>query len=46
MREDYKVAQKTGVCFIGRKNVESFDDFDIPQFPDLLKMKEWIVSKM
>ncbi|MEM4258246.1 MAG: HAD hydrolase-like protein [Candidatus Thermoplasmatota archaeon] len=43
MREDYNVARKTGVKFIGRKNIESFDDFCVPNFPNLLDIKEWIV---
>jgi len=45
MIEDYKVAQKTGVQFVGRKNVESFDGFNIPVFPDMIGIQEWLKNK-
>lgn len=44
MIEDYNIAKKAGVNFVGRRNVENFDDFDIPQFSDLIKIKEYIIS--
>lgn len=46
MIEDYGVAQKTGVQFIGRENVESLDGFNIPVFPDMRGIKEWIQNKI
>lgn len=46
MVEDFKIAQKTGVLFVGRKNVESFAGFSIPVFPDLVGIKEWVQNKI
>ena len=45
MIEDYKIAEKNGIVFVGRKNVESFDHLNIPNFPDLFKIKEWILNQ-
>ncbi len=44
MREDYAVAQKTGVFFIGRKNIEMFDELHVPNFPTLTQIKDWILK--
>jgi len=45
MMEDYNIAKKTGVFFIGRRNIESFDNLDIPQFSNLKEIKKWIMSR-
>jgi len=46
MREDYRIAKKVGIRFVGRKNVESFDGFNIPVFPDMVRIKEWVQDKI
>lgn len=44
MIEDYKIAKKLNVLFIGRKNLESFEDFNIPQSSDLLGIKKLLIN--
>ena len=41
-KEDYAVAQKTGVPFIGRINEESFDNLGIPVYQDLFGIKGYL----
>lgn len=45
MREDFEVAQRTGVLFVARRNRESFDGLSIPEFPDMVGIMEWIKNK-
>jgi len=45
MVEDFKVAQKAGVVFVGRKNKESFDGLNIPEFHDFSGIKGWVQGK-
>lgn len=45
MVEDYNIAEKTGVNFVGRENIESFDHLNIPHFSNLLQIKEWVVNQ-
>lgn len=45
MIEDFRIAQKTGVNFIGRKNVENLDVLNIPNFSSLTEIKEWIINQ-
>ena len=42
MREDYGIAKKVGVQFVGRKNVESFVGFNIPVFLDMIGINKWV----
>ncbi len=44
-REDFNVAQKTGVRFVGRINQESFDDLGVPVFPDMNGIAKWLQKK-
>jgi len=44
MIEDYKIAKKLNVLFIGRKNLESFKDFNILQSSDLLGIKKLLIN--
>ena len=46
MIEDYKVAQKAGAQFIGRKNVEDFGKIDAPVFSDMKGVKKWLENKI
>ena len=46
MVDDYRVAQETGVHFIGRRNVESFDGFNFPVFLDMIEIKNWLRDKI
>jgi len=46
MIEDYRVAQKTGVQFVGRKSIEDFGEIDAPIFPDMKGVKKWIEDKI
>lgn len=45
MINDYKIAKKTNVKFVGRKNIESFDNLNVPYFSDLIGIKEWIKNQ-
>lgn len=45
MREDFEIAQRTGILFVGRRNKESFDGLNIPEFPDMVGIMEWIKNK-
>ena len=42
MLDDLKLAQTTGTLFVGRELKESFEKFDIPTFPDLRGIMEWV----
>lgn len=42
---DYKVADETNINFIGRINVESFDEFNIPNFKDMFMIKDWLLNE-
>ncbi len=42
MVEDFRVAQETGVAFVGRRYAESFDGLDVPVFPNMEGIIEWI----
>ena len=44
MMEDYKVARRTGVYFVGRQNKESFDSLDVPVFGDMVGITDWVVN--
>ena len=46
MIADSQVAQETGVTFVGRQNTESFKGLNIPVFPDLFGVKQWLVARM
>jgi len=45
-KEDYAVAQKTGVLFIGRLNEEPFDTLEIPAYKDLFGVKRYLQKTM
>lgn len=45
-REDYKVAQETGIFFVGRMNEESFDNLGIPAYKDLFGVKTCLQGMM
>ena len=45
MLRDYEIARKTGVFFIGRKNKESFDGLNVPQYSDFLGIIQWLTKK-
>jgi phosphoglycolate phosphatase-like HAD superfamily hydrolase len=45
-REDYKVAQATGIFFVGRINEEPFDDLAIPAYKDLFGVKTCLQRMM
>jgi len=44
MIEDYRIAKQLNIFFIGRKNLESFNDFNIPQSSDLLGIKKLLIN--
>lgn len=46
MLEDFRIAQATGVVFVGRQNSESFEGLDIPAFPNLIDIMEWIEERI
>lgn len=46
MVEDYRIAKNVGVQFVGRRNVESFDAFNIPIFPDMTGIRKWVQDKI
>lgn len=41
-REDFHIAQKTGVHFVGRINEENFDGLGVPAFPDMNGITKWL----
>ena len=45
MVEDFRIAQRIGVMFVGRRDKESFGSLNIPEFPDMLGIIEWIKNK-
>lgn len=45
MVDDYLAAKMAGVQFIGRRSVQSFEEFKIPIFSNLIEIKKYILSK-
>ena len=45
MLEDFRIAQRAGVTFVGRENTESFAGLDAPVFPDMTGIMEWIKNQ-
>jgi phosphoglycolate phosphatase-like HAD superfamily hydrolase len=45
-KEDYKVAEETGVLFIGRINEELFDNLAVPAYKDLFGIKAHLQRMM
>jgi len=43
---DFEIAQKVGVPFIGRRNKESFEGFNVSEFPDLIGVRRWLQGKI
>jgi phosphoglycolate phosphatase-like HAD superfamily hydrolase len=43
MVEDYRVAQNSGIPFIGREHMESFARLDVTSFPDMDGIRKWII---
>lgn len=46
MIKDYKIAQKTGLNFIARKNVENFDNLDVRQYSNFTDISNWLKNKI
>lgn len=44
MLKDFEIAKKTGVFFIGRKNKESFDGLNVPQYTDFSGIIQWLTE--
>jgi len=46
MPRDYKIAQKTGVQFVGRKNKKDFGKIKAPVFSDMKEIKNYLKNKI
>jgi len=46
MLGDLELAKTTGTLFVGRELKQSFEEFNVPSFPNLVGIREWIEDCM